>query len=230
MDLLDVGRRAATHPAGAQGRAAGADRRGGDDARGDGAGALDRAGGAARAPDRAVQRAHLRVLRDPGRGDPVDEQRWIPRIRETERTPFLLRDASGDALVDPRGARVSTVPLVTKSGTFNDADARERAFLASRNFAHRGTFFNKALRYTEIILAPDALVAVLGTPVRDTDPDGAARVGGYRDLPPTRAHLSSTRDAPLLISDHPDAVAGGAPSSASSAARTAASTRSRTPG
>jgi hypothetical protein len=127
-------------------------------------------------------------------------------IHEADGTPFLLRDATGVALVDPLHARVAVTPLVSYSATLDNPDAREAAFLAARNLAARGAFFNKTLRYTEIIIAPDAQVTVLGIPTQEIDPDAAARVADYRDLAPTRVRLSGRPEAPLLITDRPGRI------------------------
>jgi len=139
----------------------------------------------------------------------VEEQRsngktshWHQVIREVRGVPFAIEDGSGHALVDPTHAQLLIEKDSTsRSGSFDDATEVEASFLARHGISSKGWFFNKAMRYREGVLEVGETVAVVGLAVREPDPDGAARMSGYREGPPTRLRLSGSAQAPLAISD-----------------------------
>lgn len=138
----------------------------------------------------------------------VDEQtssgkttRWRTVIREERGVPFVVQDASGRAIVDPMGARVSLeIDSRTHSGTFDDPTPEEKAFLASHGQSGQGWVFNKGLRYHEAVIEEDEVIAVLGAGVREPDPE-APPAEAYRGEQPTLLRLSSSARYALVISD-----------------------------
>jgi len=129
---------------------------------------------------------------------------WRTLISEKQGTPFALVDPSGRAIVDPRNAELALdFDSRSRSGTFDDATPVEEAFLARHGHKSAGWMFNKGLRYSEAVIEIGETVAVLGSGVREPDPDGAAGADGYRDGPPTRLRLTSSPKFPLVISDDP---------------------------
>jgi hypothetical protein len=124
-------------------------------------------------------------------------------IRESDGVPFLLVDPSGRAIIDPRIAGVAlTIDINTTSGTFNDATREEEAFLAKHGRTSKSWLFNKDLEYTEGVIEVGETVAVLGSGVREPDPQ-AMPTEGYRGQPVTRLRLTGSRRHPLTISDDP---------------------------
>ncbi len=128
---------------------------------------------------------------------------WTTLITRREGAPFLLDDGSGRAIVDPDGAETALVSeRRSRSGTFNDATPAEEAFLARHGHASKTWGLNRSIRYTEAVIEPGAIIAVLGSGVREPDPE-AKPAEGYRSAPPTRLRLTSSRQHPLVISDDP---------------------------
>jgi hypothetical protein len=129
---------------------------------------------------------------------------WATIITEQRGIPFMLVDASGRAIIDPRNAEIALdFDGRSSSGSFDEATPVEEAFLARHGHKSKGWLFNKGLRYREAIIAVGETIAVLGSGVREPDPDGAAGAAGYRDGPPTRLRLTSSPKFPLVISDDP---------------------------
>lgn len=85
-------------------------------------------------------------------------------VREERYVDFLIEDASGVARVSMRAPRVAIVrDLHTRSGTFDDANAAEEAFL--RRYGVQSTTalgLNRDLRYLEGALEIGEEVTVLG--------------------------------------------------------------------
>jgi hypothetical protein len=141
----------------------------------------------------------------------VEEQRstgrgstWTTLIKERAGVPFLLDDGSGRAIVDPEGAEVALeLDSRSRSGTFDDASPAEEAFLERHGRSSKGFLFNKTIRYTEAVIKPGESISVLGSGVREPDPQGTP-AEGYRAEPPTRLRLTSSHQHPLVISDDPD--------------------------
>lgn len=90
---------------------------------------------------------------------------WRELVREVQEADFILRDASGEALVRVRGARWLTgVDHHSTSGTFEPADEAQSAFL--RRHDRSATNFlglNRSLRYEECVLEVGSRVSVFAT-------------------------------------------------------------------
>jgi len=140
----------------------------------------------------------------------VEEQRstgrstyWRTIASETRGVPFVLEDGTGRAIVDPNGAQVALdFDGNSKSGTFNAADPVQEQFLARHGQKSQGWVFNKTLRYREAMIEVGETIAVLGSGVREPDPN-AAPEAAYRGAPATRLRLTSSPRFPLIISDDP---------------------------
>lgn len=99
--------------------------------------------------------------------EPVHDRRgsfdW-GEVREERYVDFLVEDASGSARVSMRAPRVAIVrDLHTRSGTFDDANEAEEAFL--RRYGAKSTSelgLNRDLRYYEGALEVGEEVTVLG--------------------------------------------------------------------
>jgi hypothetical protein len=131
---------------------------------------------------------------------------WKTLVEEERGVPFALTDGTGRAIVDPTSAEIALdFDSKSTSGTFDDANEIERAFLERHHQSSQGWVFNKRLRYREAVIHVGERIAVLGEGVREADPD-AAPSGDYRGAPPTRLRLTSTARFPLVISDSPDAT------------------------
>jgi E3 Ubiquitin ligase len=129
---------------------------------------------------------------------------WKNIIREERGVSFLLDDGTGRAIVDPNAAKVALdVDGRGNSGTFDEPDEREAAFLARHGTSGQGWVFNKRLRYREAVIEVGETVAIVGEGVREPDPH-AAPEAAYRGEQPTRVRMTSSARFPLLISDSPD--------------------------
>jgi hypothetical protein len=141
----------------------------------------------------------------------VEEQRstgrssyWATVISETAGVPFMIEDDTGRALIDPSGAQVALdFDGRSSSGTFRDADPVQEAFLVKHGKSSTGWVFNKSLRYREAMIEVGEMIAVLGSGVREPDPD-APPEAAYRGAPATRLRLTSSPRFPLVISDDPN--------------------------
>lgn len=132
-----------------------------------------------------------------------DQHEDVTILHEETGVPFVVADATGYAIVDPRGARVALVTDArTKSGTFDDATAVEEQLLLRHGLSSTQWWFNRSLTYYEAVIEPGEHIAVLGAAVREPDPNGVP-TGGYRSAMPTRLRLSGSPRHPLLISDDP---------------------------
>jgi hypothetical protein len=131
---------------------------------------------------------------------------WKTIVKEERGVPFVLTDGTGRAIVDPTSADIALdFDSKSTSGTFDDANEIERAFLERHHQSSQGWVFNKRLRYREAVIHVGERIAVLGEGVREPDPD-AAPAGDYRGAPATRLRLTSTPRFPLVISDSPVAT------------------------
>ena len=128
---------------------------------------------------------------------------WRERVRELRGVPFTVLDGTGRAIVDPTGARVDVdIDSTSKSGTLDDPTEAEAAFLRSHGLQGAGWIFNKRLRYREGVFQVGEPIAVMCQPVREPDPDAAARAAaGYRDPAPTRLRVGGSPAHPILLSD-----------------------------
>jgi len=114
--------------------------------------------------------------------------------------PFLLKDHTAAAVIDPAHAFVSAGIDALSTSTGRAVGVQERALLDRTDLFHR-TDVGAELRYREAILEIDEMVAVFGGGLREPDPDGVAMT--YRDGAPMRMHLTGTEKFPLFISDDP---------------------------
>jgi len=129
---------------------------------------------------------------------------WKQIIKEERGLTFLLDDGTGKAIVDPSAAKVALdVDGKGDSGTFDEPNARESAFLQRHGTNGQGWVFNKRLRYREAVIEVGETVAIVGEGVREPDPN-AAPEAAYRGDQPTRVRMTSSPRYPLLISDSPD--------------------------
>jgi hypothetical protein len=126
---------------------------------------------------------------------------WKQVIRERKSQPFVLVDDSGRAIVDPSHATALLVfDSKTSSGLFDPANVVEENFLHRHAQASKGWVFNRSLRYSEAIVGIGETIAVLGSGVREPDPE-ASPSAEYRGMQPTRVRLTSSARYPLTISD-----------------------------
>jgi hypothetical protein len=127
--------------------------------------------------------------------------------------PFALDDGTGRAIIDPQDSVLDLVVderdasgtdhaptgreliLVTRLGLdpkeWLTVGRSEHPFPADRDFVFR-----------EAIIGVGEEIAILGSGVREPDPD-APPEAAYRGTQPTRLCMSSGRDRPMIISDHP---------------------------
>jgi hypothetical protein len=131
------------------------------------------------------------------------------RARELRGVPVTVDDGTGRALVDPTAARIDVdIDTTSKSGTLDDPTEAEAAFLQRHGQKGAGWLFNKRLRYREGVFEVGERIAVMCQPVREPDPDAAARaVAGYRDPAPTRLRIGGSPAHPILLSDSRDLTA-----------------------
>src|SRR5207248_4101663 len=107
---------------------------------------------------------------------------------ETRLVPFALEDGTGRAIVDPAFAKIALdFDSRSTSGTLDDPNESERAFLERHGETGRGWIFNKKLRYREACIEVGETIAVLGAGTREPDPQAAP--SGYRDAQPTLLRL-----------------------------------------
>jgi hypothetical protein len=108
---------------------------------------------------------------------------WAQIVNEVDGRMFFIDDGSGQyARVIPNNANVILDRQgVAGSGTFNDAPPHLEAFLRARGLSSTGWFgFNKAMRYSEEVLAPGDPVYALGPSRREPGPPVS---DGYRMVP-----------------------------------------------
>jgi len=131
---------------------------------------------------------------------------WRERVREHRGVPFAVEDGTGRALVDPTDALVDVdIDTTSKSGTLDDPTDTEAAFLQRHGQKGAGWIFNKRLRYREGVFQIGERIAVMCQPVREPDPEAAARAAaGYRDPAPTRLRIGGSPAHPILLSDARD--------------------------
>lgn len=126
---------------------------------------------------------------------------------------FGLDDGTERAIIDPHECIVDlVVDERDASGTEHGPTGREQALLgrlgidakAWMTVGHYGPSFLGDLDfvYREAIIGVGEEIAILGSGVREPDPD-AVPGGAYRGTQPTRLRMSSSPEHPLIISDHP---------------------------
>lgn len=123
---------------------------------------------------------------------------WREVAREERFVEFIIDDGTGKLAVSMSVPRVAVVrDHHTRSGTFDDANETEAAFLRRHGLISTNFIgLNLSIRYDEGVLEPGEEVTALGT-VR------AEVRGGQRVLV-----LDALDDGPLLLSDDPRAVQG----------------------
>ena len=130
---------------------------------------------------------------------------WHQILREVQGVPFIVRDGTGTAIIDPAGAKITIhMDATSRSGTLDDATPQEEALLARHNLRSQGWVFNKQLRYREGVIEPGETVTALGCAVREPDPDAGGQAAGYREGGPMRLRMSGSPQAPLLLTDRVD--------------------------
>lgn len=135
---------------------------------------------------------------------------WAVVYTDQGAVPFAVSDGTGRALIDAAGAEIE-IEAGRQAGTLEGAAlAGLSATVAIRLHGNSG-LGGPRLRYREVALAVGDTVAVIGTAVREPDPDAVAAVTGYRDGPPTRLRLGRSAAHALWLSDARDAT-GAAPS------------------
>ena len=102
----------------------------------------------------------------------IEEQRsdgkrtyWATIRKEENSTSFMLRDETGQVLVDCKGASVD-IKLDNRyeSGMGHDPPQQVLSFLKVQRIAHDSFLgFNKHMRYTEWFIEPDDKLYVMGT-------------------------------------------------------------------
>lgn len=92
------------------------------------------------------------------------ETYWHPVITDIQAVPSTVRDKTGDAVVDLKEAEiVLSQGQQLRSGTFNNAPAGlERRLNKLYGFSSKGLIFNKALRYSEMVIEEGVKVFVVG--------------------------------------------------------------------
>ena len=118
--------------------------------------------------------------------------------------PFLLKDNTGAAVIDPSHAFVSSGIDAVSRSIVREAAPVELALLERTQILGSKVGMSTSLRYREAIIEIDEMVAVYGGGVREPDPEGVAAMT-YRDGVPTRLHLTGTAKFPLFVSDDPRA-------------------------
>jgi hypothetical protein len=122
---------------------------------------------------------------------------------ETKGVPFVIEDKSGRAIIDPTGAQFALgFDGSGDTDMFDPATPDEEALLARHGHRSESFMGIKNLAFHESVIEVGERVAVVGSGVREPDPD-APPASAYRAGSPTRLRLTSSARFPLLISDDP---------------------------
>ncbi len=105
--------------------------------------------------------------------------------------PFVVRDATGYAIVDPDGATT----LLRVQPRAKQAD-RSILDLVDPTSSQR-----IGLKHTESLIRPGDRLIVIGRAVREPDPDPTKASGSYRDGPATRLRFTHSPQFPLHLLD-----------------------------
>lgn len=128
---------------------------------------------------------------------------WQTRFEERNGVPFLLTDDTGRAIIDPSSADAAlTFDHDSRSDAVGGPTPTEAAFLAKHGAKAKNWIFHEQLRYVEAVIQPGKRIAVLGSGIREPDPQGTP-AEGYRSAAPTLLRLTSSPRHPLMISDDP---------------------------
>ena len=111
---------------------------------------------------------------------------WVTYIKDEKTLPFLVKDETGQAMVDSSKIKfVVNQDRFSRSGLMDDADTDLQQLLETRyNKKTEGWMFNKTLKYTETALELDEEVYVFGD---------ASRLGG--------GWVLRDGEMPLIVSD-----------------------------
>lgn len=141
---------------------------------------------------------------------------WGLVCEESLGMPFAVDDGTGRAIVDPTSARISLdMDARSYSDSFAQASDAQRIFLARHGQSHKGWVRDREFRYYEAIIAIGETVAVLGSGVREPDPD-APPTAAYPSQAATRVRLIGTPEHPVEISDAPETFQAVPPATTSS--------------
>jgi hypothetical protein len=102
--------------------------------------------------------------------------------------PFVVRDPTGYAIVDPAGA---TALLPVHQPADVPRTVLDRVDPTSSN--------RTGLKHTEHLIRPGDRLVVIGRAVREPDPDPTKAAGTYRDGPATRLRFTHSPQFPLHL-------------------------------
>ena len=118
---------------------------------------------------------------------------WRPIHRAIHAAPFVVRDASGYAIVDPEGAAV--LVAVHRSEPYQPTGASQLSGFGPL------TSSRQRWRQRERIIRPGDRIAVVGRAVREPDPDATRATGTYRDGGASRLRFTHSPQSPLHLLD-----------------------------
>jgi hypothetical protein len=125
---------------------------------------------------------------------------WVTIICEASPISFVIDDGTGRARIDTTDALFAFAAHdPVRHGPYIARGVAIDELLARYGRPSSGT---ASMRASERVLSTGDHVEVCGLPVREADPDGAVRVTGYRDLPPTRLGVVSAPRRPILVGEH----------------------------
>ena len=134
----------------------------------------------------------------------LGREMWRKIITETGSTPFGFTDDSGRAIVVLTAAQLLLeLDRTSRSGPW-DTTAAQEALLRRHGRDASGIWFNKRLRYREAIIGIGEEITIVGSGIREPDPD-APPAEAYRGEPATRLRLTSSSAHRLVISDSREA-------------------------
>ena len=129
---------------------------------------------------------HVKQKRSSTNSEGHTTHRWVTYIKDEKTLPFLVKDETGQTVVDTSKIKfVINQDRFSRSGLMDDADTDLQQLLEARyNKKTEGWIFNKTLKYTETTLELDEEVYVFGD---------ASRLGG--------AWVLRDGKMPLIVSD-----------------------------
>ena len=99
---------------------------------------------------------------------------WVTLEEGESKSPFYLKDETGQVLIDPAGAKID-IPkgFQFRSGTLSgDPPKTVMEFLNLKGIKHDGLFgFNKGMSFEEIYIAPGDKLYILGTAGKNQNPE-----------------------------------------------------------
>lgn len=143
--------------------------------------------------ERCVYYEHLGQLEDVALGSRTMASGPVVH-RAVVAMPFVLRDRTGYAIVDPDGATV-LVPA------HHPADGRARGTTAVLDRLDPTAARRADLHHTEHLIRPGDRLAVIGRAVREPDPDPRKTTASYRDGAATRLRFTHSPQFPLHLLD-----------------------------